>query len=159
MADTLSDDLASLRIDRGAPPPSPRRLAWLGWLVAVLGIAAAARQAFSLVEARVFRPEITATEVASVAPAGVSVRVTSTGYVTPQRTAKVAAKVMGRVAEVHIREGEAVRRGQLLFVLETADLESAIASARARVSTALARVEAGNAGLAEVRLQAERNAN
>jgi len=156
MTDTLSDDLASLRIDRGAPPPPPRRARWAFAVAVVAGLALAARAALPELEARVFRPQVTTTEVASVAPAGVLVRVTSTGYVMPQRTAKVAAKVVGRVARVHVREGESVREGQVLFELETADVESAIASARARVAAAVARVAAAKATHAEASGQADR---
>jgi HlyD family secretion protein len=158
MTDSLSDDLASLRIDRGAPPPSSRGGRWVVALGVFVGVALVVRAALPELEARVFRPQIGTTEVASVAPTGVTVRVTSTGYVTPQRTAKVAAKVVGRVASVRVREGESVREGQPLFELETADVESAIASARARAAAAMARVAAAKATLAEAATQAERQA-
>jgi HlyD family secretion protein len=158
MTDTLSDDLASLRIDRGAPPPPPRRARWAFAVAVLAALALAARAALPELEARVFRPQVTTTEVASVAPAGVLVRVTSTGYVMPQRTAKVAAKVVGRVARVHVREGESVHEGHVLFELETADVESAIASARARVAAAVARVAAAKATHAEASGQADRQA-
>ena len=158
MADTLSDDLASLRIDRGAPSSPPNRSRFLVGLAVVAGVGVAMRAAMPAIESRVFRPQVTTTEIASVAPMGVSVRVTSTGYVTPQRTAKVAAKVVGRVARVHVHEGDAVHEGQALFELETADVESAIGSARARVAAAVVRVAAAKATLAEASGQAERQA-
>jgi HlyD family secretion protein len=158
MADTLSDDLASLRIDRGAPPPRAPRSRWVVGVLVVAGLVVAGRAAVPVIESRIFRPQVSTTEVASVAPAGVAVRVTSTGYVTPQRTAKVAAKVVGRVARVHVREGDTVHEGQPLFELETADVESAIASARARVAAASARVAAARATLSEANGQAERQA-
>src|SRR5687767_3287003 len=109
MADQLSTDLASLKIDRSNGPPrrSPFKLL-LGLLIAggVLG----AGYVFGLpfLEAKVFKTEVDVTEVAQVSPAQASVELTSSGYVLPQSTSKVAAKVPGKVAKMFVKQGDQV---------------------------------------------------
>jgi RND family efflux transporter MFP subunit len=66
----------------------------------------------------------------------------ASGYVVARRQATVAAEVTGRLLEVRIEEGQRVRRGQVLAVLEPT-------LARADVATARARAAAGDADLAE----------
>lgn len=52
----------------------------------------------------------------------------------------LGATITGRVAEVRVREGDRVRRGDLLVALESADLQAQLAQARASESLALERV-------------------
>lgn len=54
----------------------------------------------------------------------------------PDRTAKVAARVAGRISDVHAKEGDRVRAGALLVVLESSEL------ARARAAWASAQAKA-----------------
>jgi HlyD family secretion protein len=156
MNDQLSNDLASLRIRRDEPKAKRR---W-GPVVIVALVLCAAAGAYVVgkpaVEARLFKTEVELTEISSVSPAQASIDVTSTGYVIPQNVAKVAAKVIGRVSKVNIREGEAVKAGHVIFELDPSDLRSTVASAQARVASAAARVQTAKANLAEVELQWER---
>ena len=157
MSDQLSSDLASLKIDRAATARSrgvPRALLWLLGLGAI-GYAAYAH-GLPYVEARVFRPEVALTEVTVHSPAQASIELTSTGYVEPQLVSRVAPKVPGRVARVHVREGDRVEAGALLLELEQADREAAIQSARMRAAAAQARVATARANLAETQQQARR---
>lgn len=66
----------------------------------------------------------------------------ASGYVVARRQATVAAEVTGRLLEVRIEEGQRVRRGEVLAVLEPTLARADVASARARAS-------AGDADLAE----------
>ena len=75
---------------------------------------------------------------------------TATGYVIPQITAKVGAKVIGRVTRAKVREGQSVKAGEVLFDLDAADQAAAVASARARVAAASAKVLTVKAQRAEV---------
>ena len=60
------------------------------------------------------------------------------GSVEPVRQAHVAPKIMGKVVSVRVREGDRVRRGQLLVELESGDLQAQVAQASASVSGARA---------------------
>ncbi len=66
----------------------------------------------------------------------------ASGYVVARRQATVAAEVTGRLLEVRIEEGQRVRRGEVLAVLEPTLARADVASARARAA-------AGDADLAE----------
>ena len=57
----------------------------------------------------------------------------------PDRTARVAARIPGRIVEVHFKEGERVKAGVLLAVLESAELarvRATFASSQARGQSA-----------------------
>lgn len=151
MNDRLSADLASLRIDRsGAPPPNRFLRAFLA-LVLTGGLGfAAVKVGKPWAEAQVFQTEVTVTEVTSISPSQAQIDLTATGYVVPQVTAKVGAKVVGRITKADIHEGQAVKAGQVLFELDAADQAAAVASARARVASAGARVLTARAQRAEV---------
>src|SRR3974390_1798546 len=132
MDDRLSNDLASLRIDRNEPPRSSGRvLRWVAGLLVVgaLGVAGW-RVGMPAIEARVFQTEVTLTEIAVVSPAQAQVQLTSTGYVVPQVTSDIAAKGLGRVTRVHIKEGDKVKTGQVLIDLDPSDQRSLRASPR-----------------------------
>jgi RND family efflux transporter MFP subunit len=53
------------------------------------------------------------------------------GTVVGADEASVAPRVMGQVVEVRVREGDAVRRGELVAVLDARELEDALAEAEA----------------------------
>lgn len=65
--------------------------------------------------------------------------VASGRVMTPQRVA-IGVAVTGRVAQVPVREGQSVKRGQSLIVLEDQDERAALAQAAASVAQAEARV-------------------
>jgi RND family efflux transporter MFP subunit len=73
----------------------------------------------------------------------------ASGYVVARRQATVAAEVTGRVLEVRVEEGQHVRRGQLLAVLEPT-------LARAEYQSARSRAAAAEADLAEAQRVLER---
>jgi RND family efflux transporter MFP subunit len=73
----------------------------------------------------------------------------ASGYVVARRQATVAAEVTGRLLEVRVDEGDHVRRGQILAVLEPT-------LARADLNSARARTAAAEADLAEARRQLTR---
>jgi multidrug efflux pump subunit AcrA (membrane-fusion protein) len=157
MADQLSSDLASLKIDRDQPPPS--RGGWLRWaLLLVVGVPVlvCGGLGLSAFSARVFKTKVEVTEIRSISPAQAAVQVTSTGYVVPQVTSKVGAKVFGRVEEVLVDEGDRVEEGQVLLRLDEAEQRLAIAGARARATAARARLQTARANVGETRRQFER---
>lgn len=157
MTDQLSADLASLRIHRDEGPRPPSRLPRVLAILAVVGaLGAGGAVALPHLKAQIFKTEISVTEISMVSPVQASVSVTSTGYVVAQTVSKVGAKVPGRVAKVHVREGSVVHAGDPLIELDDADQKTAIAASTSRVVVARARAEAARAALAEVKQQADR---
>jgi RND family efflux transporter MFP subunit len=157
MSDQLSSDLASLRIARDESPPSS---GWLRRLVvlAVLAVGAAAAWTYGkpLVEAKVMRPEVEVTQIVVITPAEAQAKLTSTGYVVPQRVSRVGAKMPGRIKEMHAHEGKQVKAGDVLAELEAADQRAMLQTAKARVLTAKAQVQTAKAELADAQQKAKR---
>ncbi len=157
MDDRLSADLASLRIDRA---PKQRTGRALRWAVAVAAVGAAVfagwRVGVPALESRVFKTEVSVTEVSVVSPAQAQVQLTSTGYVVPQVQVDVSSKLVGRVEKVKIAEGDQVKAGQVIFELDPSDQRVLVASAQARVASARAKAATARAQLAEVVLQRDR---
>ncbi len=146
MPDELSSQLASLRINRDAPAPSRKPLRW----VVVLAVLAALGYAFYALalprlEGEIFKTAVRFTEISSVSPAEASIQLTSAGYVVPQRVSRVAPKMPGKVAQVHVVQGQKVEPGQLLLTLDPADDYASIAAARSRVAAVKARAASARA--------------
>jgi RND family efflux transporter MFP subunit len=66
----------------------------------------------------------------------IPVSLRSTGTVHARETAVVSAQVMGRIQQVMVREGDSVRAGQNLVVLDDAALRSQLEQAQAGVKAA-----------------------
>jgi RND family efflux transporter MFP subunit len=159
MSDQLSSDLASLRISRDDAPPSARWRVLVISVLVLLALGAAYVFGYPLIEAKLFKPEVEATQIAMVSPAQADVQLTSTGYVVPQRVSIVGAKIVGRIAKLHVEEGDQVKEGQLLAELEASDVQAAVRTAQSRVAQARAQVATAKAQLADIRRQAERERN
>lgn len=68
-------------------------------------------------------------------------RVVASGRVMPAARVTLGSLSLARVTEVAVREGDAVRRGQLLLRLDDAEARAALSQARARVQEAAARLD------------------
>jgi len=73
-------------------------------------------------------------------------RVDGGAVVAPGRRALVQPEVEGVVAKVFVREGEAVRKGQVLAEMEAWNLRSALAEAQARYETTILQMNRALAG-------------
>jgi len=156
MSDRLSSDLASLRIDRDAAPPRGGRLR----LLVIVGLIAAglALAAFFLVpyvKSKVFKSEVTITEISVLSPAQSQVLFTSTGYVEPETLSQVAAKVAGRVTEIKVKIGAEVKKGDVLLELDRVNQMSAIRTMRARVAAAQAAAQTARVQVIEAQNQSD----
>ena len=155
MTDQLSSDLASLRIDRDAPKSSAGRT----WLIAIVVVGALGAGGWTLyprARAEIFKTTVAITEVSLISPVQSSVQVSATGYIVPQVTSKVGPHDTGRLAKVFVKEGDTVKAGQLIAVMETTDQRSAIAAAETRIAVADANVETAKATLAETKQKVTR---
>ena len=118
-----------------APPtPRPNALRRYGpWGLGVLAIGAAAYLSVPLMFGpsvpayRVARRDLTATVVAS-------------GRVLTPYRANIGSQLTGVVDQVPVEEGQTVRKGQSLIVLQSRDLEAAVEQAAAQVAQARAKL-------------------
>ncbi len=147
--------------DDAPPPPRPRRLRWLGWLVvllAVIGAVAlwrtqgpAATSAALPVPAGERPVELSALEVTAVAPRALTESVRLSGSVSPMEQSAVKAEVAARLAEVPVREGQAVRRGEVLARFETVELAARLNEKQANLEGARAQLVLAEKTLAKNR--------
>lgn len=77
------------------------------------------------------------------------------GTLRSVNTAPLSARVMGTVVAVHVREGDAVKRGQVLLSLDERELAARRNAARAAVEEAKAGREEAARGLAMAQAQAD----
>ena len=155
-----SDTLATLRIERSdeRPPRSFLRRAgkfffWLVLLAALLsGALALANQQgwLSWRELITPRPEVRVAVVQVQTGRSADALVVATGYLQSRRQAKIGAKAPGRIEVLDVEEGSRVSTGQVVAVLEHADIDAALAAAKATL-------ERTKAELAELDIQIEQN--
>lgn len=72
----------------------------------------------------------------------------STTGVVEGNVADVSARVVGEVSEILVEEGDAVRQGQTVALLDPSELQADVDRARAALATAQAQLAAANQGLA-----------
>jgi HlyD family secretion protein len=145
----LKDELAALRIER--EPHRRGRGRGVVWLLVpiVLGGAAYASWRWAT-QARAVEVE---TATVSERPAGTQAAVlNASGYVTARRRATVSSKITGKVVEVNVEEGMAVKEGQVLARLDDATAQAALALAEAQAEAARRAVRENEVRLAEAKV-------
>jgi RND family efflux transporter MFP subunit len=148
----LNDDLAALRIERGSER-EPRR--WVGWVVGLLILAGTVAAGWSWLTRE--RPVEVQVGTVTVRDAGTQAAVlNASGYVTARRRATVSSKITGKVVEVNVEEGMAVREGQVLARLEDSTPRAALALAEAQAEAARRAVVENEVRLEEARLTLNR---
>ena len=152
----LKGDLAALRIER-EPERSGGAGRWVAWLLVliVLGGAGAGAWMWATRERPVEVQIATVTERAAGTQAAV---LNASGYVTARRRATVSSKITGKVVEVNVEEGMAVREGQVLARLDDSTARAALALAEAQAEAARQSVQENEARLAQARVTLNRMA-
>jgi HlyD family secretion protein len=147
MAD-IKDELAALRIEREPEGRGIGRMAV--WAILLLCLVGGGLWAWNWF-ARERPLQVQVATVTSRAAGTQAAVLNATGYVTARRRATVSSKITGKVVEVNVEEGMAVREGQVLARLD--DL-----TAKANLALAEAQVEAARRGVVEneVRLEEAR---
>lgn len=131
-------DLSALRMERDELEYRPRRR-WIGWLVALLLLGGAAAWVF-LKPAPFLLPKVQTTTAQVVTPTEASTVLTATGYTYARERAAVGSRVIGRVVELKVDEGDKVRKGDVIAVLDSADLRASIQETEAQIVEAQARL-------------------
>jgi RND family efflux transporter MFP subunit len=148
-----TDDLSALRIEREPLNTTNRR--WVKWVVLLVlstGVGGGAWFWFT-------RERPVEVEVASVTEraAGTQASVlNASGYVTARRRATVSSKVTGKVIEVNVEEGMAVRQGQVLARLDDSTVRAALGLSRAQLEGARRAVPEVEVRLEEARVNLRR---
>jgi RND family efflux transporter MFP subunit len=152
---TLNDELASLKIDP-TERAGGRRVGW--WIVTVLlllaGLAGGGwywNQQRQIVTVKV-------ASVLSLSSAGASAGtvLNASGYVTARRRATVSSKVTGKVLEIFVEEGKAVKKGQVLARLDDSQIRAALDVAKAQLAASERAAAEDEARLKEAQLTLDR---
>jgi len=69
-------------------------------------------------------------------------KVSASGEVKPKRFVNISANVSGRIVLLLVKEGESVRRGQVLAKIDSARIEAGTRQSEAGLATPLATLEA-----------------
>ena len=150
----LKDDLAALRIERApiAPEGGGRWVKWVVMLVILVGAGYAGWTWFTRdIPAEV--EVVTVTQRAAGTQASV---LNASGYVTARRRATISSKVTGKLVEVNVEEGMAVRQGQVLARLDDASYRAGLALAQAQLEASRGAVRETEVRLAEAQLTLKR---
>jgi RND family efflux transporter MFP subunit len=132
---TEKSALDGLRIDRDAAGEGgTRRGLWIVLAIVVLGLALGAWWWL----ARPRATEVRAVLVRETAggPGGAGAVLNASGYVVARRQATVSSKVTGKVTEILVEEGMAVREGQVLAHLDDSTVRKQLALAEAQATSA-----------------------
>lgn len=130
MADS-PPSLDGLRIDKGAREPHGFPL-WIGILILAAG--GAAGLWWWLTRPR--PAEVTTAPVREITSSTAATVLNASGYVTARRRATVSSKITGKVLEVLVEEGRAVRKGEVLARLDPTTAERYVSLAEAELLAA-----------------------
>lgn len=157
VANPSSDALTKLRISRDASAP---KRSWFRQLINVLivvvvllgiiggslwlamknGLIAGGKNWLSVPEMMQSRPEVRLGTVTVETGRSAEALVVATGYLESRRQAKIGARGTGRIESVHVEEGSRVKTGEVLAVLEHADLDASLAAVNASLLRAKAAI-------------------
>ena len=130
-------DLSALRMSE--EDYSPRRARWWFWLVGGAIIAGGVYFAYRLPVPWLL-PEVETTRVQVLTPTQASTVLTATGYTYARARAAVGAKIIGRVVELPVDEGDTIAAGAIIAVLDSEDLQASVRLAEASLNEARARL-------------------
>jgi len=143
------DDLSALKIEREPFQPGGRR--WGRWITLLVLLAAAGGAAYWW-STRVVPVEVEVASVTGRAAGAQASVLNASGYVTARRRATVSSKVTGKVVEVNVEEGMAVREGQVLARLDDSTIRASLDLARAQLEAARRAVPESEVRLEEAKL-------
>src|SRR6266571_8738138 len=93
--------------------------------------------------------------VAKVSQKLMAVEITSVGNVEAVSTVSVKAQISGELLEVHFKEGDFVRKGQLLFTIDPRPYQNQVVQIQANIGKDQAQLQQAEANLARDTAQLE----
>jgi RND family efflux transporter MFP subunit len=152
---TLNEELAALRIDQSARAGRRRVGPWIA--VTLLAVALLAAGGWFWAQRLQAAPVKTAPVTTRASGPGAAPAVlNASGYVTARRRATVSSKVTGKVLEIFVEEGKAVRKGQILARLDDSQIRAALEVAQAQLGASQRTAAEDEARLKEAQLTLER---
>ena len=148
------NDLSALKIDHADRGGGSKTGLWLGGILVVALLGFGGWYWSSRLQAAEVRVATVATKTTGAA--GAATVLNASGYVTARRRATVSSKVTGKVMEVFIEEGQAVRQGQVLARLDDSQTRAALNVAEAQLAAARKNATQDEARLKEAELNLER---
>ena len=100
--------------------------------------------------------EVQTIKVARIYPAQALTILNASGYVVAQRKAAVSSKATGRLATLKVEEGQRIKAGDIIGILENEDLKAQLEQAKAGLKVAQARLKNAQAELIDATLNFER---
>jgi hypothetical protein len=122
-----SDSLGSLRIDRSAPAERSglgKRLLYIGGGLVLVALIAAGL--WFWLGAKTTEVTTVTAEADSSGPSLGNSVLNASGYVVARRMATVSAKVTGKVQEILVEEGMAVKKDQVLARLDPVNIQTVL---------------------------------
>jgi RND family efflux transporter MFP subunit len=151
-------DLSKLKIRHeqtsGAAPPSRPHFAYLMYIGGAIFLGLGVY--FFIMNMISSDEIIEVTSVSLISPAQASASLTASGYVVAQRKASVASKATGRLVYLGYREGDRVKKGEIIARIESADVEAALAQAKADYDMAKAEINDAEQSLSRANKLLER---
>jgi RND family efflux transporter MFP subunit len=137
-------DLSALRISREKRyDDRPRSKAWL-WIALGVLVAALVVSYFVFRQSIVPAAKVRAAAAAYISGSDAAASLVATGYVVAQRKAEVASKGTGRLVKLDFEEGDVVKSGEVIAVLDNADIRANLQATKAQLDQAM--VDSLNAG-------------
>lgn len=149
----LKKDLESLKIDHSERGGGGRKGAWI---IAVLVIAVAGGGWYWSTRLQAAPVKVAAVAAKAAGGSAAGAVLNASGYVTARRRATVSSKVTGKVVQIFVEEGQAVRQGQVLARLDDSQARAELALAQAQVSAARKSAAQDQARLHEAELNLQR---
>ncbi|HUR22182.1 MAG TPA: efflux RND transporter periplasmic adaptor subunit [Vicinamibacterales bacterium] len=150
----LKDDLAALRIER-APVSAEGGRRWVAWVVLLVLLAGGGYAVYAWLN-RVRPAEVEAVTVTERAAGTQASVLNASGYVTARRRATISSKVTGKLVEVNVEEGMAVRQGQVLARLDDSTARAGLALANAQLEAARGAMRETDVRVAEAQVTLKR---
>lgn len=115
-----------------------RKILWVALTLLVAGSAAAT---YFYMESNKQEPSPVTKRIRQVKRGPIDLRVTATGTIRPINQVKISPKFTGLLKKLYVQQGEYVKQGQLLAVMDDSNLQGQWQSARAAYQAALANYE------------------
>src|ERR1700741_1506903 len=157
----MSDQTQGTSVPPGAPPSGPKpaqrrgpRMSWLFGIGVLVGVAAAALYWYQRTAADATTPVASAAmpppEVTVAAPLQREIVEWDeyTGQFSAVDYVELRPRVSGYIESVHFKDGQLVKAGDLLYIIDPRPFEIALASAQAQLENATAQRQLGEAQLA-----------
>jgi len=149
--------LESLRIERNSSPEEAGSRGIYKWLLAAVLLLAVAAGAYAMLRKGGIEVETATATASAPGSTGSAAVLNASGYVVARRQATVSSKVTGKVAEVLIEEGMAVKEGQLLARLDDTTTQPVHELAQRQLESAQRKLEEVEVRLAEAQRTLKRN--